>query len=36
MLNIINSFIDNGFIQVRKYGENTVFQITNEINITRK
>ena len=32
MMNIINSFIDNGLIQVRKYGENAVFQITNEIN----
>ena len=30
--NIINSFIENGLIQVRGDGENTTFQIANEIN----
>ena len=30
--NIINSFIENGLIQVRGDGENTVSQIVNEIN----
>ena len=33
--NIIDSFIENGLIQVRGDGENTAFQIANEVNSSK-
>ena len=30
--NIVDSFIENGLIQVRSNGENTAFQIADEVN----